>query len=165
MSDVRKTLPKGVNDADMNERGERRGAMANYGDPYDQKTVYAIFRAWGVKKWWLVNHTGSWLRDGVPTVSNEGGPAYMLLFADGKWRYAKFGGVNGPPWTYCPWEGWEAPNGQTAYLQWKLEAKIESRAALLDKVKAAEAEIVKLGQELSAAAEKPERSDETWKGS
>lgn len=162
-TDIRKTLPKGVNDADMNERGERRGSMAGYGNPFDQKTVYTILREWGVRTRWLINHTGLVTNDGVPTISTSGGPEYMLLFPDGQWRYARFGGMNGPPWFYCPWQGWASPNGETAYLHMRLDQKIAQRESLLEQVKAAEAEIVELGNKFTAASKNPERSDETWK--
>jgi hypothetical protein len=163
VTDVRKTLPKGVNDVDMNERGERRGSLAGYGNPYEQQSVYAAMRAWGVQKWWLINHRATVTVNGLPRISNDGGPRYMLLFPDGKWRYATFGGLNGPPWFYCPWEGWEAPNGETAHLQMLLDRKIDQRATLLAQVTAAEAAIVELGDKLTAASKNPERSDETWK--
>ncbi len=162
--DVRKALPLGVNDVDMKENGQRSGPMDSYGHPHEQRTVYTIFKAWDVKKWWLVNHTGLLTNDGIPTITRAGGPVYMLLFGDGKWRYAKFGGLNGPPWSYCPWEGWEAPNGQSAYLQMCLEGAIKRRTNLEAEVAATANEIAEIKQQLSEALKKPQRSDGVWTG-
>lgn len=162
MADIRKTLPKGVNDVDMNESGQRSGPLDAYGDPYKLSTVYAILKAWGVVKVWLVNHTDSVLRDGFPTPTREGGPVFMALFPDGKWRYARFGGINGPPWSYCPWGGWEAPNGQAAYLTMVLEIAREKKANLENAVAVVATEVAEITMKLSAAETRPERRDYTW---
>jgi hypothetical protein len=162
-TDVRKNLPKGLNSVDMDCRGERRIPMANYGNAFELKTVDAILKAWGVTKKWLVNPTGLQKNNGTPDISTYGGPEYMLLYSDGKWRYAKFGGCNGPPWTYAPYTSYDAPNGETAYclmILKQFESKLES---VKQELKSTEAEVTKLRSDVQASTVKPQRSDELCK--
>jgi hypothetical protein len=86
----------------------------------------------------------------------------MLLFGDGKWRYASFGGLNGPPCASCWWEGFEAPNGEAAYRMMILERKIRHREAKEQEVAVLANEIAELKDRLSASMKTPERRDETW---
>lgn len=165
ITDVRKTLPKGMNAEDMKEDGSRWVMMHCYGNPFEQATVVKIFAAWNVLKWWLINKTSSSLYDGVPKISNDGGPRYMLLFADGFWRYASFGGLNGPPCASCFAKGIEAPNGMSAYLLDVLEGTIANRVRHEEEVKRLGDEIANLKETIAQAMKAPERKDETWQHS
>lgn len=163
MTDVRKSLPKGLNAVDMDCRGERRISVVSYGNPFEQRTIDAMLKAWGVTKKWLVNPTGLQSNDGVPTIATYGGPEYMLLYGDGKWRYAKFGGCNGPPWSYAPFEAYDGPNGETAYCRMILqqfEKKLERDRQELVRT---EAQVEKLKADVLASTTKPQRSDEQCK--
>lgn len=153
--DVRKSLPLGVNDRNMNERGERSGPLSIYGNEFDQKSVYAAFEAWGVVSYYLTNKTTSFMYDGIPTISREGGPRYVLLFGDGKWREASFGGINGPPWFRCGWEGVEAPNGEAAHLMFQLERRIKNRESLEVELKNTSNDVAELKARLASAMKKP----------
>lgn len=161
MSDVRKTLPAGMNAEDMKEDGSRWIMLQHVG-PDSIATVMQIMRAWNVKKWWLINKVATTVGDGVPKLTNDSGPEYMLLFADGKWRYASFGGINGPPCASCRWEGHEAPNGESAYRLRLLERKIQHRVDAEAKVAQLANEIAEMKAKLSASMKQPERNDETW---
>lgn len=162
-TDVRRHLPKGLNDVDMDCRGERRIAMVAYGNPTDLKTIDLILRAWGVTKKWLVNPTGLLSNNGVPEITRDGGPEYMLLYGDGKWRYAKFGGCNGPPWTYAPFTAYDGPNGETAYCRMILGQYEKRLVSVRQELAATEAEVEKLKGDVLASTTKPQRSDEQCK--
>jgi hypothetical protein len=162
VNDVRKNLPSGVNDVDMKDSGKRWCMLHCYGGPFEQRSVEYAMMAWGVKRRWLVNPT-SLAGDRVPEITTDGGPEYMMLFGDGKWRYGSFGGLNGPPCASCRWEGYEAPNGEAAYRMMILERKIRHREAKEQEVAALATEIAELKELLSRSMTQPERSDDTWK--
>ncbi len=149
--DVRQSLPPGMNAEDMKEDGKRSGPLDIYGKDNAQSSVYKAFKAWNVQEHYLVNPTGMSINDGIPTITREGGPSYVLLFADKKWRYASFGGINGPPWFSCKWDGVEAPNGLAAWLMMKIEAKKGIRANLENEVKIATTELLALEAALAEA--------------
>lgn len=112
--------PPGLNDVDMNERGERSGPLANYGTEFDKPNLLLkrVFDAWEVKEAYLVNGYQSYDGPCTPKITSESGPAYMLRFGDGKWRFARFAGLNGPPWSYCPADGFEGKTGREAWLRY-----------------------------------------------
>ena len=160
------TLPKGVNREDMKDNGDRTGPLYIYGGPFERQSIMNMLKAWDVKRWWLVNHTGTQMYDGWPGISTSGGPILMLLFGDGKWRYCRVGGMNGPPWFYCPWDGGiEAPNGEAAWRMHVLEQKIKNRVELEAQVKTLGDEISALKGDISKSMQQPERRDEGWDSS
>lgn len=139
--------------------GERRGDLSNFGSPYSQNTVMAVLRSWGVLKVWLTNPTGLSLHDGVPVVTRDGGPRYMVLFPDNKWRYACFGGLNGPPSFYCQEEGYDAPNGESAHLMRSLDLAIRDRKLAEETLAVCQEEVASLKQKLAVCMVTPERAD------
>lgn len=156
MTDVRDNLPAGVNNVDMDASGARRVPVANYGNPRDPTILDRIFKAWGVTGEHLIRGTGP-IGQGVPPITNDFGPAYMLRFADGKWRYALFSGVNGPPWTYCPWEGWEAPTGRAAYLVMTLGSAVKAQEQLEFQLTVQAQRVEELRAELAAEMKQTEQ--------
>lgn len=117
-------IPAGVNTVDMQYRGERSGPLYVYGTYFtDQdagRCVDAALAAWGVRDRYLVNPGP----DGrTPRPTNHGGPCFMLLFADGLWRYASFAGINGPPWFRCELVGYPGPTGEAAHCRMQLEGR------------------------------------------
>lgn len=158
---VKDSLPPGMSPADMTPDGRRWCLLHCYGGPFEQKSVDYAMMAWDVKKRWLINPTATGVSR-VPAISTEGGPKYMLLFGDGKWRYASFGGLNGQPCASCQWEGFEAPNGEAAYHMMTLAQKIRHREDREQQVAALATEIAGLKERLSASMKTPERKDETW---
>lgn len=122
-------VPPELNHVDMSDRGDRSGPMTEYGAYHDHHgagAIQRIFKAWAVRESWMINrrHDG-----GMPAVTNDGGPEFMLLFADGLWRYASFRGLNSPPWYRCELHGWAAGSGEEAYLQMRLSYKFKHLAA------------------------------------
>lgn len=162
MSDVRKAPPKGMNTEDMKADGSRWCMLQHVGPATSVDTVLRVMRSWDVKKWWVANKI-AYASEPFPKPSNDGGPEFMLLFGDGKWRYASFGGINGPPCASCRWEGFEAPNGEAAYHMMVLERKIRHRVDAEAKVTALANEIADLKTKLAVSMQQPERTDETWK--
>lgn len=160
--DIRKALPKGLNDVDMNDRGERSGPVEIYGNAYEARSCYNAMKAWGVVAHHLLNPRPEWTQaktelDRTPNPSKEGGPTFMLKFADGKWRYASFRGINGPPWFRVAWEGVEAPNGEAAHLMQQLESAIERRKNLENEVAQQANRVAELKAQLAEAMKKPKQ--------
>lgn len=163
MDDVRKTLPRGINAEDMKADGSRWCMMHIYGPPYTHATMMQIMKVWEVKKWWLIARDST---DGVtqmPKITNDGGPEFMLMFADGKWRHASFGGLNGPPCAACWSETWDGPNGEAAYHSMMLARKIRHRESKEREVADLANQIAELKERLSRSLVQPKRKDETWK--
>lgn len=163
-TDIRKTLPEGVNAVDMNDRGERSGPVDIYGNAYEARSCYAAMRAWGVVAHHLLNPVpeykqwpGMTEEQKTPNPTREGGPTFMLKFADGKWRYASFRGISGPPWFRVAWEGVEAPNGEAAYLMQQLESAVERRKNLEAEVAAQANRVAELKAQLAEAMKKPKQ--------
>lgn len=129
MTDLRNSLPAGVNNADMNASGERCVPIANYGNPSDPTILDRIFKAWGVAEEYLIHPVRPGVEP-VPPITDVSGPSYMLRFADGKWRYAIFAGLQAPPWTYCSWESWEGPTGEAALLRMRLRNAVRAHKRL-----------------------------------
>lgn len=153
MSDdnLRDDPPKGLNTVNMSNNGIRTGPLSMYGSANAQESVTEAMQAWDVRAHWLANPTGLLANDGIPKITSEGGPSYMLLFGDNKWRFASFAGMNGPPWMYCESAGWAAPNGQAAWLMRRLAGKIKQRETLEEQVRNAGNEIADLKGLLSEA--------------
>lgn len=141
INDVRKNLPKGLNDVDMKEDGTRSGPCYIYGDPFSTKMIFNAFAAWGVTKFYLINSTGLMTNAGWPDITTCGGPEFMARFGDGMWRYCKFGGCNGPPWFWCSYRSYDAPNGESACIMDQLAITIGARTAV-------EAEVARLGNRI-----------------
>lgn len=150
--DVRATLPPGMPANDMDAAGDRSGPLEAYGPPNADETVERVLAAWGVRGRYLVNPaTGG----RPPRPDRAGGPIYMLLFADGLWRYASFIGVNGPPWFWCRWAGGvKAANGEAAYVEMKLVAKILNRRTIEQSLRDLDREIIELRGQLAEANKK-----------
>lgn len=145
-SDVRNNLPQGMNHVDMDSRGDRNGAMTDYGyyGGENQNSVLdRIFAVWGVTDAYLINPA---FNEVMPKISTDGGPCFMLKFGDGKWRYASFHGLNGPPWYRCSYEpAYEAPTGAIANFKRRIEQKtqhVESVKAHLQQLEQELAELV-----------------------
>jgi hypothetical protein len=98
------------------------GPVGAYACPYGdggRQCLKLIFEDWGVQDHYLVNPAPG---GKPPEVSRDGGPKYMLrLSHDGRWHYASFQGLNGPPWTHIDDEGVEAPTGEIAWLRLRVE--------------------------------------------
>jgi len=149
MSDVRLNLPQGLNTCDMDINGDRRGALSLYSDRPDATTLANIFKLWDVRDKWLLNSFG--LSKSTPEITRSGGPRYMLLFGDGAWRYASFGGLNGPPCFYCPFNpSFYAVSGEKAHYKMILAQRQESLRNLRIQEKQLLAEISEYEQKINS---------------
>lgn len=134
-------MPDGLNDVDANvyeggSQGQRSCFLSDYGWPMkgpvgDDKVLRLIFKAWGVGDAYDID-----LADGGRSreITNCSSRHYMLRFADGLWRFASFGGLNGAPMGHCELEGWPGKTGQEAHVRMLLDAQernlAQAKAAL-----------------------------------
>ena len=108
-----------MNNTDMSNLGSGRRwcMMRNYGeqgkDPADAKRVNEIIKAWGATAQFDIDN---FQNDKPNAVTNNTSRHFLLLFDDGLWRQASFGGLNGPPCASCCAEGIRAPTGRIAWL-------------------------------------------------
>ncbi len=80
--------------------------------------------------------------------------SFMLLFTDGVWRRASFGGLSGSPMASCPWEGVTAKGGEAAYLTHVLNARKGSLRRSVDESNRLREEIASLDAQLKILKDK-----------
>ncbi len=148
-------VPLTLSTLDMNERGERSGPMDLYGPPYRKETIAKICKAWEVVDSYCTNPG---IADAPPEITNASGPRYMLLFKDSVWRYASFGGLNGPPWFHCEFTGIhqdseECYTGELAWLYRRAVAKVVLAKSKIDELARINMETAELLREFKVQKE------------
>lgn len=128
----------GLNETDVEWDGSRFCLLEHYGrfdgDDYWWPTIAQVIKAWGVIAYHEI--------DNPPRkVSRDTSRRLMGKFADGKWRYMSFGGVNGPPCGHCDFEGFDEPTGLAAWLAHEIQIKEKTLAQARNKVTEAELDL------------------------
>lgn len=152
--DARKNLPDGMNAVDMDSRGSRFALMSWYGDvtgdqQKDDQLIKRIVNAWGAVNWLDTDVLEGHGKRGV--VSRDTSRRFMLKFADGKWRRASFGGINGPPCAHCAEVSYAAVNGKVAYYTMLMAQAQENLERAMRNLTDARDQVVALSERLNMA--------------
>lgn len=129
-------LAAGLNGEDMQWDGRRSCFISSYGSLNEKGCTTAIkniWKAWGVTDSFDIDV----YTNGKPAACySDSSRRFMMKFADGKWRYGSFGGINGAPMGSCWTEPFEGETGEVAYLEMlvgmRFSACEEARARLME---------------------------------